>query len=166
MSRFHRTIAGCAALFAAIAAPTFGQNKGGLPRDHPELYYSYFLFIEGFGNWLDSQGAQAPGSQAKLMASAARYLKIDVRELPTLIATCRSVSANLRQIGEDSRRALADEAAAGKGRDLLALQVRADRRRAAIQDGISQLQQALSAAGWNAVHAHINGAHRASVGTQ
>lgn len=159
------TIATTAILFLAAASTMPGQQATVLPADHPEVYYSYFFFMENFGNWLDATAAQTPGEQAKLMASAARYLKIDVSELPKLIATCRLVTASLRQVASDNRQMSATASAGGQARNVPISQALAAKREAAIMEGVAQLQRALSAASWNAVQAHMNGAHRAAIGT-
>jgi len=150
-------------LLAGCTTHAFSQKKATLPPDHPEVYYSYFFFIEGFGDWLDAQAGQGPAKKSQVMASAARYLKIDVNELPRLIATCRLVTAKLRQLDGDSRRESAAATANGQGHDPWAAQARAAKRQAAIENGVAQLQQALSATSWSAVYGHINGAHRASI---
>ena len=60
--------------------------------------------MEEFGKSLDARGATlSTSNKTKLMQSAARYLKVDVSELPKLTAACQTVTARLRQIGIEAQ---------------------------------------------------------------
>jgi hypothetical protein len=145
----------------------FGQREAAaLPSDDPEVYHSFFFFMENFGQWLDARALQVPAKRANLMASAARYLKVDVSELPKLVAHCRSVSATLRQIDAEALQYWTAQPGEGKAPDNAILRQFAARRQDAIQAGTQQLAQVLSPASWSGVHTHINGAHRSSIQIQ
>jgi len=121
------------------------------------------FFVEDFAKWLDIHAAQAPSKQAALLASAAPYLKVDMKELPALISASRSAAGEQRQINSDAQRFWTEEAAKGKEPDRGIAQSFEAKRQAAIQSEISQVKQALSPASWNGVHSHINGTYRASL---
>jgi len=94
------------------------------------------------------------------MQSAARYLRVDVTELPKLTAACQTVTARLRQIGNDAQQYRESESKSQKDPDRdIVLNFEAQRR-AAIQDDINQMRQVLSAKGWSGLQTHINGEYR------
>lgn len=131
-------------------------------KDDPSLYASFFFVMENFSTWLDARGAALPANKAKLMQSAARYLHIDVNELPKVSATCQSFAAMIRQINTNARNSVSS-AEKNKLPNLATLHGFEAQRQAAIQAGINQLRQQLSAASWNGLTAHINGDHRNSI---
>jgi hypothetical protein len=159
-----KTVAVGGLLGFLFAVTAFGQPKTLLPVDHPELYASYCFFMEEFGKSLDARGTTISATnKTKLMQSAARYLKVDVTEIPKLTAACQTVTARLRQIGADAAQYRDGESKNHRDPDRdIVLNFEAQRR-AAIQDGISQMRQALSAKGWNGLQTHINGEYRAGV---
>lgn len=149
------------ALLFLLSLSSLAQKGPDLPADHPEVYYSFFFFIEGFGRWLDARAIQAPDKQDALVASAARYLKVDIKELPKLISACELVVADLRKINDEAHLYRAGEIANGRTPNAGTVQSFEERRQLGIRDGISRLQNILSEASWKGVHAHINGTHRA-----
>ena len=152
-----------AALFV-LAGVCFGaEPQARLQKDHPELYSSFFFFVEDFSKWLDARVTQIPANKTKLMQSAARYLKVDPSELPKLTAFCRSVAATLRQIGGDGQKYWDGEQKLQHSPDAEKMRQFSVKRQAAIQAGIDQLKNQLSKASWDGVYAHINGKHRASI---
>jgi hypothetical protein len=150
-------------LFLSATVSAQNQKKPDLPADHPDVYYSFFFFMDDFGNWLNLRATQQPAKQAALLASAARYLQVDVKELPKLISTCQSVTADLRQVSNDAHQYSTNASVQGKAPEPGVLQSYEAKRQATIQNGISQVQQALTPISWNGVHSHINGTHRASI---
>jgi hypothetical protein len=102
--RLCNKISICVALCLSFAVRGFGQQAVLLPVDHPEVYSSFFFFVEDFSAWLDARAVKTPANKTKLMESAARYLKVDVSELPKVTARCRSVAATLRQTSSDRQK--------------------------------------------------------------
>lgn len=162
MLRFLGGLVVCLGLYLSPTGAGFAQPGKQLAVDDPELYSSFFFFMEDFSGWLDSRGAANPAAKTKLMQSAARYLKVNVNELPNVTASCRSAAANLRQISVDARGYQDGEAKNGRAPDVAMMAQFEAKRQAAIQSGTAQLKQTLSAASWNGLHSHINGEHRAS----
>lgn len=159
--RPHRSTTASLVLLTMIATHAVGQKQPPLPTDDPELYYSFFFFMEDFGEWLDMRAVQASDRQAALTASAARYLKVDVDDLPALISSCQSTAADLRIISNDARQYWVSESAKGRHPDPASLRSFEAKRQTAIQDGIDRLQRTLSKSSWTGIHSHINGTHRA-----
>ena len=153
------------AILSLLVVPSVvGQTKGALPPlDHPEVYHSFFFFMEDFGKWLDNRAQQDPANKAKLMESAARYLKVDVSELPKVVGACQSVASKLRQIDIEAHQYWIGESVNRRTPDSGKLSSFAVQRQTAIDDGTDQLKQVLSSAGWNGLRSHINGEHRASI---
>jgi len=159
-----KTIGAVGLLGFLSTAGAFGQQKTLLPVDHPELYASYFFFMEEFGKSLDARGATiSPANKTKLMQSAARYLKVDATEVDKLTVTCQTVTARLRQIGVEDAQYREGESKNHRAPEKKIIQKFEAERQAAIQDGIKQMKQVLSAKGWSGLQAHINGEHRAGV---
>jgi hypothetical protein len=86
-------VAVLAVCFVLAAGVALGQKESPLPADHPEIYYSFFFFMENFSQWLDARAQEAPARKVKLMESAARYLKVDVSEIPKIAAECQAATA-------------------------------------------------------------------------
>jgi hypothetical protein len=122
--------------------------------------------MEDFGGWLDTRAQQLPASRNQLMASAARYLKIDVNELPRVLAACRVSAAALRQIESDAHQNWLEQSKDGKLPDVAIVQGFVAKRQAAIRSGADQLRAALSVNGWSGLQGYINGEHRSSVHKQ
>ncbi len=154
-----KTAALAAASWLILAAAMFGQ-KGPPPPDDPEVHYSFFVFMDGFGQWLDARAQENPARKTKLMESAGRYLKISPAELPKVIDACRSAVAELKAIETQSQANWRGDVQNGKTPDNARAQQFEAMRQAAIQAGRLRLQQALSAASWSSLQAHINGEHR------
>ena len=127
------------------------------------LYGSFFFVMEDFSAWLDARGVTVPANRTKLMQSAARYLHIDVSELPKVSATCQSFAATIRRINTNARSYVDSSVSGKKLPEPALLRGFEAQRQAAIQSGISQLRQQLSVASWNGLTAHINGEHRNSI---
>jgi len=157
-----RTAALAAASFLMLAATTMGQ-KGPPPRDDPEVHYSFLIFMDGFGQWLDARMQANPARRGKLMESAGRYLKITPAELPKVIEACRVAVAELKAIESQSQQYWGGEVQKGKAPDKGRAQQFEAMRQAAIQAGRIRLQQALSPATWVSLQAHINGEHRLGI---
>jgi len=136
------------------------QRAPDLPPDHQELYYSFFMFTASFGQWLDLEVQKAPERKSELMQSAARYLKVDVKELPRLIDECKAAAAALQKIENDAHQRWNDESNRATGHDPSAHDAFIVSRQAAIQAATAELKQALSEASWNGLSSHINGEHR------
>jgi len=148
---------------SASAQGNSGRKDKHLAVDDPELQASFFLFMEDFSAWLDVRGNANPAKRDPLMASAARYLRVDVKELPKIAATCRSAATNLRRINDSAAKLWADARANGKRPDSAALNVLAAQRFSAIQSAMDDLSRALSSASWDGLHAYINSDHRNTV---
>lgn len=155
-----------AALVAAgwlmLAGTMFGQ-KGPPPADDPEVHYSFFVFIDGFGQWLDARVQANPAREVKLKESAARYLKITPAELPKVIDACRTAVSELKALEVQSQAYWRGEVQKGRAPDTARAQQFVTLRQAAIQAGRVRLQQALSAASWSGLQSHINGEHRLGI---
>jgi len=153
------------AILCLLPTPSaFGQTAGTLlPPDHPEVYHSFFFFMESFSQKLDEIAQRTPERKTQVMASAARYLKVDEKELPQLFATCRSVAAQLRQIGDDARQFARSESANNEFPRTGSSQDFATRRHATIQAGSDEMKRVLSPGSWTGLHAHINGDYRRSI---
>jgi len=160
--RLLKTVALAVASWLMLAAPMLGQ-KGPPPQDDPEVHYSFFVFIDGFGQWLDDRIQANPTRRAKLMESAARYLKITPAELPKVIAACRTAVSELKAIEAQSQAHWRGEVQKGKAPDNARARQFETMRQAAIHGGRARLQQALSTAGWSGLQAHINGEHRLGI---
>lgn len=143
--------------------PTMFGQKGPPPQDDPEVHYSFFVFMDGFGQWLDGRVQANPARKTKLMESASRYLKITPAELPKVIDACRSAVTELKAIEAQSQAYWRGEVQKGKAPDNARAQQFAAMRQAAIQTGRVRLQQALSPASWSGLHVHINGEHRLGI---
>jgi hypothetical protein len=146
-----------------LAAQAQAQAPATLPPDHPDVYYSFFFFMEDFGKWLDLRATQAPERREALFASAARYLKVDAKELPALTSACQSVASSLRQINRDAHQYRTRIIAAGGKPDPAVTESYEASRQAAIQTGTLEIRSALSPASWSGLHSHINGTHRALI---
>ena len=158
-----RNTAMLAAASCLLFAPTiFGQKAPPLPDD-PEVHYSFFVFMDGFGQWLDTRVQASPARTTKLMESAGRYLKISAVELPKVIAACRSAVAELKLIEVQSQDYWRGEVQKGKAPDNARTRQFEAMRQAAIQAGRVRVQQALSPASWSSLQAHINGEHRLGI---
>ena len=152
------------ALFTVGAGIASSQQQAPLlPADDPRVYSSFFFFMETFASWLDTRVAAVPASRTKLMQSAARYLNVDVSELPKVSATCQLVAAKLRQIGVSARQYWEVESNSHRAPDVTRVRDFEAQRQSAIQDGISELQRELSTSGWNGLREHVNGVHRAGI---
>jgi hypothetical protein len=162
VKRSVRSTALLAAAWLLFAATTSAQ-KGPPPADDPEVHYSFFVFIDGFGQWLDSRVQANPAREVKLKESAARYLKITPAELPRVIDACRTTVAELKGIEAQSQAYWRGEVQKGKAADTARTQQFEALRQAAIQAGRVRLQQALSPASWTALQSHINGEHRLGI---
>lgn len=160
--RHARTAPLAAVSFLMLAAATFGQ-KGPPPPDDPEVHYSFLIFMDSFGQWLDTRVQANPARKAKLMESAGRYLKITPAELPKVIEACRVAVAELKAIESQSQQYWRGEVQKGKVPDKGRAQQFETMRQAAIQAGRVRLQQALSPATWVSLQAHINGEHRLAI---
>ena len=151
-----------AAIWLMLTATMFGQ-KSPPPPDDPEVHYSFFVFMDGFGQWLDSRAQANPAGKAKLMESASRYLKITPTELPKVIDACRSAVAELKAIEAQSQASWRGDVQRGKAPDTAKAQQFEALRQGAIQTGRVRLQQALSPASWSSLQTHINGEHRLGI---
>jgi hypothetical protein len=119
-------------------------QKGPPPQDDPEVHYSFFIFMDGFGQWLDGRAQANPARRTTLMESAARYLKISPAELPKVIAACRTAVSELKAIETQSQAYWRGEVQKGKAPENVRAKQFEAMRQAAIQTG----------------RTHINGAHR------
>jgi hypothetical protein len=154
-----KTVALAVAGWLIMAAPIFGQ-KGPPPQDDPEVHYSFFVFMDGFAQWLDGRVQANPARRIKLMESASRYLKITPAELPTVIDACKTAVSELKAIEAQSQAYWRTEVQRLKAPDNVRAQQFAAMRQTAIHTGRVRLQQALSSASWSGLQAHINGEHR------
>jgi hypothetical protein len=145
-----------------LAATIFGQ-KGPPPADDPEVHYSFFVFMDGFGQWLDGRVQANPARKTKLMESAARYLKITPAELPKVIDASRTAVKELKAIEAQSQTYWRGEVQKGSAPDNARARQFEALRQAAIQTGRVRLQQALSPASWSGLRSHINGEHRLGI---
>lgn len=160
----HVRIAAVLAVLCLFPAVGRGQKEPGLPPNHPELYYSFILFMEDFGRWLDTRSQQlSPQKRTELMASAARYLKVDASDIPKIVATCQSFATRLGQIEQAARQYWLEEKKQGRTPDAAVLKEHSGRREAAIHAGSAQLRAVLSQTSWDGVQRHVNGQLRLSV---
>ncbi len=157
-----KTVAISVACWLTLVAPVFGQ-KGPPPQDDPEVHYSFFVFMDGFGQWLDGRTQANPARKTKLLESAAGYLKITPDELPKVIAACRTAVSDLKAIEAQSQAYWRGEVQTGKAPDTVRAKQFESMRQAAIQTSRVRLQQALSSASWRGLQAHINGDHRLGI---
>lgn len=162
LKRLRSTTALAAASCLLFASTIFCQ-KAPPPPDDPEVHYSFFVFMDGFGQWLDTRVQASPARTNKLMESAGRYLKISPAELPKVIAACRSVIAELKIIEAQSQQYWRAEVQNAKTPDKAKAGQFEAMRQAAIQTGRIRVQQALSPASWNSLQTHINGEHRLGI---
>lgn len=94
------------------------------------------------------------------MASAARYLNLDVGELVKLTAASRLAAASLKRIDGEALRAQTDAAGrANRPSNAILLELQ-KQRQSAIQAGINQVKRNLSDASWKKVQALVNGGLR------
>ena len=160
--RLRNTTALVAAICLILAPTVFGQ-KAPPPPDDSEVHYSFFVFMDGFGEWLDARVQASPARKNKLVESAGRYLKISPAELPSVVVACRTAVAELKQIEVQSQEYWRAEVQKGKAPDNARARQLEAMRQAAIQAGKVRVQQALSAASWSSLQAHINGEHRLGI---
>jgi hypothetical protein len=148
-------------LILAVANPGFAQQKGpDLPPDHPEVYYSFFMFMDNFGQWLANEAEKNPAHAAVLNQSAARYLNVDVKELPSLIDYCRMSAAAIRTAEDGHRTGVSGGIRSAAGADPSLREALIANRQAAIQSATDGLRRLLSAKSWSGLSAHINVEHR------
>lgn len=142
-----------------LASLAYGQRTPP-PPDDPEVHYSFFVFMEGFGQWLEARAQENPARRTELMESASRYQKIAPADLSKVIAACRTSAVELKAIEAQAQNSWREEVQKknvpdkGQARQFEAM------RRAAIQAGRTRLQQALPPVSWNGLQSHINGEHR------
>lgn len=150
------------AIWLMLASMIFAQ-KGPPPPDDPEVHYSFFVFMDGFGQWLDARSQANPARKLKLMDSASRYLKITPAELPKVIDACRLTLIELKAIEAQSQEYWRGEMEKGNNPDSSRVRQFDAMRQAAIKTGQARLQQALSPTSWGSLKVHINGEHRLRV---
>ncbi len=155
--------AALAVVSCLMLTPVIIGQKGPPPEDDPEVNYSFFVFMDGFGQWLDGRVQANPARKAKLMESAARYLKISPAELPKVIDACRSTIVELKNIEAQSQAYWRGEVQNGRAPESVRARQFVAMRQATIQVGRVRLQQALSPASWSGLQAHINGEHRLGI---
>lgn len=155
---FRATALGTASCLM-LASLVFGE-KNPPPPDDPEVHYAFFVFMDGFGQWLEARAQANPARRTLLMESASRYLKIAPADLPKAIAACRSAADELKAIEAQSQEYWKAEIQKGKAPDKVGARQLEAMRQTAIQAGRLRLQQSLSLTSWGGLQAHINGEHR------
>jgi hypothetical protein len=145
-----------------LASLAYGQRNPP-PPDDPEVHYSFFVFMDGFGQWLEARAQENPARRTRLMESASRYLKITPADLPKVIAACRASAVELKAIEAQSKEYWQSEVQKKKIPDNAKARQFEAMRQAAIQAGRTRLQQALPPGSWTGLQAHINGSHRLGI---
>jgi hypothetical protein len=165
-SRVSEVFVTLAVTAAVLATPLGAQPGRALPREDPELYAAFFSFTDHFGGWLDARGAAAPANRAKLMQSAARYLRVDEADLPKLVAVSRAATAELRRIQAESRAYVEAETRNKRRPDVAVLEQFQSRRRTAVAAHVGQVRQGFSPAGWSRLQEYVNVDYRAGIHAQ
>ena len=153
----------CKLLICLLLTSEMWAEKKAPPMDDPEVHYSFFFFMDGFGQWLDARIQADPSRKTKLMESAGRYLKIDPAELPGAITLCRTAVAELKAIQAQAEAYWRGETKNGNNPDKGHSQQFEAMRQTSIQAGRVRLQQSLSVSSWTGLQSHINGEHRLKI---
>jgi len=145
-----------------LGSETFGQQGAGAPGvDDPELYFAFFTFHQMIQK--DISGTEAASDAGRLRAAAARHFDISEEDLARVGALSSTVLSSLSTVAEQGRTYHRGELAAGRRPVLAKLEAFNNRRLALLRQGASDLQRVLSAPGWQAAHAYINGTLRVNM---
>jgi hypothetical protein len=145
----------------ALAVCVNAQDRSTrLPPDDPELYFAFIFFVDDFSKWLEAQSAAQPARRSALVKSAARYLHVDERDFPKIALACQGSAADLRRLGDQARQYWQDETHNNRQPDPVKVGQLEAQRRAAIEQGVTQMQRLLSKPAWRELRNHINGEHR------
>jgi hypothetical protein len=148
-------------LLLLAAVPLFAQSRTpALAPDSPELYGAFFQFHADFSRWVDQRKASNAQTAQTLDDAAARHFRVDKADLAKMTNVSRQVMADLQKIDQDRRVYVNGRAKYEQFPEPAVLQQFDARRQQAILDGVSRLQQTLSAAGWASLHDYINNTHR------
>ena len=119
------------------AAIAFDDDAIHPPKDDPELYSSFFFFMDDFGSWLERRAADEPASKTKLIESAARYANVQPTDFPRLSATCHAVAATLKRINLEAHNYVQGLASDGQAPDVERIREFEAQRQKAIQSGLA-----------------------------
>jgi hypothetical protein len=155
---------GCTLAIILVTLPVFAQQNAGMhpAKDSPELYLSFFFFLEDFQKWTGARVSAEPVRKDQIVNSSAKHLGISPSEFSGVEAVTSKVTAQLRALNDEAHSYV--QSKKGKGDvDYKALAAYNARRNALIQSGIEQIKNSLSAGSWQSLSSYVNNEHRQQI---
>lgn len=154
----HAIIVATVSLLVGSAAVGQQQHASPVAQDEPELCFGFFSLHQAIQKDIL---ARTDGSALK--RAAAQHFNISEVEFDTMGRVASSVLAQLSALTQAAKGYYENESASGRLPDRTKLQEFNNQRLAILQRSMVELQAALPAASWTALHAYINDSYRSHV---